>query len=460
MTFHSCSRAAVMPLVQSPNCAKLPPDSDGVSVRNDVHEQQSLLKLAFVNGEKREARTNESRMLLLEGIHDSAVKLLNDAGYTNISRLQQALEGDVLHEQLAGVSVLGVRSRTKLNGQAIAAFDQLLAIGCFSVGTNQVDLEAARLRGIPVFNAPFANTRSVAELVIGEIIMLFRQVFSRSMAAHSGAWRKCAAGSREVRGKTLGIVGYGNIGGQLSLLAEAIGMKVIYFDIVQKLRQGNAARAKSLMDLLRQSDVVSLHVPETPLTHCMIGRTQLSAMRKGSYLINNSRGTVVDLEALAGELRSGRLGGAAIDVFPIEPSSNADVLITPLRGLPNVILTPHIGGSTEEAQEAIGQEVAQKLIDYLALGSTIGAVNFPHLQLPPRACAGLRFIHAHQRIAGMNERLFDIFRRHHIRVAAHFCETDDEIGYVIMDVEDMEVSRTAILNEINALEGTIRARFV
>ncbi|MGY4329198.1 D-3-phosphoglycerate dehydrogenase [Bradyrhizobium sp. LB7.2] len=307
--------------------------------------------------------------------------LFRTAGFTNVERLTKALDGEDLRRALKGVSLLGIRSRTQITDEVLAATDQLLAVGCFSVGTNQVDLLAARKRGIPVFNAPFSNTRSVAELVIGEIVMLLRRIFPRSVSAHEGGWDKSATGSREVRGRTLGIIGYGNIGSQLSTLAEAIGMRVIYFDRTDKLRHGNTEPVEKLEELLAQSDVVSLHVPETPETSGMIGEKELRAMKPGSLLINNSRGTVVDLEALAAALRDGHLAGAAIDVFPVEPSSNSDRFKSPVQGLGNVILTPHIGGSTEEAQERIGGEVARKLVDFFITGSTTGAVNFPEVQL-------------------------------------------------------------------------------
>ena len=316
------------------------------------------------------------RVLLLEGVHESAVSLLHAAGYSAIDRRSKALDGSALSDALHGVHILGIRSRTQLTNAVFAAANRLMVVGCFSVGTNQVELEAARVRGIPVFNAPFSNTRSVAELVIGEIVMLLRRITTRSAAAHIGQWDKSAADSFEVRGKTLGIVGYGSIGSQLSTLAEAMGMRVVYFDVIDKLRHGNTEPTASLGDLLAQSDVVSLHVPETPETTGMIGAAQLAAMKRGAYLINNSRGTVVDLDALRDALVSGHLLGAAVDVFPIEPAGAAEPFVTPLQGLPNVILTPHIGGSTGEAQERIGAEVAHKLIDYSDAGSTLGAVNF------------------------------------------------------------------------------------
>ncbi|ACL57814.1 phosphoglycerate dehydrogenase [Methylobacterium nodulans] len=398
------------------------------------------------------------RVLLLEGINDSAVMLLNAAGYTNVTRLSKALGPTDLHEALKGTHILGIRSRTQLDEAALEAADRLIAVGCFSVGTNQVDLEAARRRGIPIFNAPFSNTRSVAELVIGEIVMLLRRIVPRSVSAHAGGWDKSAANSFEVRGKTLGIVGYGNIGSQLSNLAEAMGMRVIFFDLTDRLRHGNTEPVDTLEELLAQSDVVSLHVPETPATHTMIGEAQIRAMKPGAYLINNSRGTVVDLEALASALRDGHLRGAAVDVFPVEPKSNHERFTSPLQGLENVILTPHVGGSTEEAQERIGSEVARKLVDYSDIGSTVGAVNFPQVQLAARPL-GTRYIHVQRNIPGMLRRLNDVFASNGINIAAQFYQTDGEVGYVVIETDALG-DADALLEEIRELEGTIRARLL
>jgi D-3-phosphoglycerate dehydrogenase len=405
------------------------------------------------------ANAEKAKLLLLEGVNDSAVELLETSGFSAIERLPKALEGDVLRKALKGISLLGIRSRTALTQDVFAAADQLVAVGCFSVGTNQVDLNAARRRGIPVFNAPFSNTRSVAELVIGEIVMLLRQIFSRSVVAHDGGWDKSAAGSREVRGRTLGIIGYGNIGSQLSTLAEAMGMRVIYFDRTDKLRHGNTEPVDRLETLLAQSDVVSLHVPETPETHNMIGARELRLMRPGSCLINNSRGTVVDLEALAAALRDGHLAGAALDVFPVEPSSNSERFQSPVQGLKNVILTPHIGGSTEEAQERIGKEVARKLIEYCINGSTMGAVNFPQVQLHSRD-HGVRFSHVHHNVPGMLRRLNEVFLQRDINIAAQYLETDSDVGYVVLDVDIADHDCSELLGEIRALEGTISARLI
>ena len=399
------------------------------------------------------------RVLLLEGINDSAVALLEASGYVTVTRLAKALDPADLRQAIKGVHIVGIRSRTQLDEAAFEAADRLMAVGCFSVGTNQVDLEAARRRGIPVFNAPFSNTRSVAELVIGEIVMLLRRIVPRSVSAHVGGWDKSANGSFEVRGKTIGIVGYGNIGSQLSNLAEAMGMRVIFHDLTDRLRHGNTEPVDSLNALLSQSDVVSLHVPETASTHNMIGEAEIRAMKPGSYLINNSRGTVVDLDALAAALKDGHLRGAAVDVFPVEPKSNQDRFVSPLQGLENVILTPHIGGSTEEAQERIGAEVARKLVDYSDIGSTVGAVNFPQVQLPARP-TGLRFIHVQRNLPGMLGRLNDTFARKQINIAAQFYQTDGEVGYVVVETDATDVDPEALLEELRAIDGTIRARLL
>jgi D-3-phosphoglycerate dehydrogenase len=399
------------------------------------------------------------RTLLLEGVNDSAVELFVSSNFSNIERLPKALDADGLLQAIKGVDLLGIRSRTQLTHEALAGADRLVAVGCFSVGTNQVDLDAARQRGIPVFNAPFSNTRSVAELVIGEIVMLLRRIFPRSSAAHKGGWDKSATDSHEVRGRTLGIVGYGNIGSQLSTLAEGMGMKVIYYDHTDRLRHGNTEPVESLQNLLAQSDIVSLHVPETPATHGMIGEAELRLMKRGAYLINNSRGTVVDLDALSRAVREGHLAGAALDVFPVEPSSNSERFQSPLQGLENVILTPHIGGSTEQAQDRIGREVARKMIDYVDSGSTMGAVNFPQVQLQARSL-GARFSHVHRNAPGMLRRLNEVFLQRDINIFAQYLETDNEVGYVVLDADLAGQSSSEILDEIRELDGTIRARLI
>jgi D-3-phosphoglycerate dehydrogenase len=398
------------------------------------------------------------RILLLEGVHDTAVDLFARAGYANVTRIKTALDGDALVAALQGVHILGIRSRTQLTDAAFAATDRLLAVGCFCIGTNQVDLKAGRAMGVPVFNAPFSNTRSVAELVMAEIVMLMRGIPAKSEAAHRGVWDKSAANSWEVRGKTLGIVGYGNIGSQLSVLAEAFGMRVLYHDTMDKLPHGNAVKANGLTDLLARADVVTLHVPETAETFNMIGPAELAAMKPGAFLINNSRGTVVDLEALATALRAGRLLGAAVDVFPVEPASNNERFRTPLQNLPNVILTPHVGGSTAEAQARIGEEVARKLIDYSDTGATLGAVNFPQVQLPPRP-SGTRFMHVHRNAPGLLRRLNDVFGRRDLNIAAQYLQTDGDLGYVVVDAEG-PADDASVLQEMRSINGTVRARLL
>ncbi len=404
---------------------------------------------------------SETPILLLEGIAETAVEALHADGYTNVTHLKTALGAEELKARLQdGVRMLGIRSRTRLSADIFEAAPRLIAVGCFSVGTNQVDLAAAGARGIPVFNAPFSNTRSVAELTIAEIVMLFRRIFPRSMAAHHGEWQKSAKDSHEIRGRTLGIVGYGNIGTQLANLAEAMGMTVIFHDQTEKLRHGNVAAAEDLADLLARSDVVSLHLPETPQTRGIIGEREIRAMKPGAFLINNARGTLVDIEALARALQDGHLRGAAIDVFPSEPSSNAEEFVSPLRGLDNVILTPHVGGSTEEAQQRIGVEVGRKLIEYSDVGSTMGAVNFPQVQLPVAAAESKRFIHIHHNIPGMMRRLNDAFGARNVNITAQYLQTEGELGYVVLDAEVKEDVAADLLAQLRSLEGTIRSRMV
>jgi D-3-phosphoglycerate dehydrogenase len=402
---------------------------------------------------------HQIRWLLLEGISPSAPDVLAQAGYTNVTQLKTALDRDALIEALQGVHIVGIRSRTQIDEAILREAGTLVAVGCFSVGTNQVDLAGANRRGIPVFNAPFSNTRSVAELTIAEIVMLMRGTFAKSMAAHSGRWLKTAAGSNEVRGKTLGIVGYGNIGSQLAMLAEAMGMRVVFYDHTDKLRHGNVEPVGSLGDLLAVSDVVSLHLPQTPETRGMIGRDEIAAMKPGAYLINNARGTVLDIDALAAALKSGHLAGAAVDVFPSEPKSNDEEFVSPLRGLDNVILTPHVGGSTEEAQERIGEEVARRLVEYSDVGSTIGAVNFPQVQLP-KGTSNTRFIQVQRNLPGELGKLNDLFAAKKINIAAQHYQTDGEIGYVVLDADGPVENAVEVLEAIRELSGTIRARLL
>ncbi len=398
-------------------------------------------------------------ILLLEGVSETAAEMLAAAGYRNVKQVSSALKGTELSSALREARILGIRSRTRLTADFLEGAENLIAVGCFSVGTNQVDLEAARILGIPVFNAPFANTRSVAELTIAEIVMLVRGIFPKSTAAHGREWRKSAFDAHEIRGKTLGIVGYGNIGSQLALLAEGLGMRVCFYDHTDKLRHGNVEPVESLLDLLGRVDVVSLHLPETPQTSGMFGEQEIRTMRPGAYLINNARGSLVDLDALSEALIDGHLRGAALDVFPAEPSSNDEEFHCPLQGLNNVILTPHVAGSTQEAQERIGTEIARKLIEYIGIGSTTGAVNFPQLQLPINPSA-TRFIQVQRNIPGELKRLNDVLAYHDLNIAAQHLETDSEIGYVVVDVTGKFSNVDAILAEIRDLEGSIRVRML
>ncbi|MBI5470521.1 phosphoglycerate dehydrogenase [Candidatus Kaiserbacteria bacterium] len=401
---------------------------------------------------------NKVRILLLEGISPTARAVLKSAGYTNIEEYPKALAGNDLIEKLAGVRVLGIRSTTQLSKDALESADKLMVVGCFCIGTNQVDLGMALTCGIPVFNAPFANTRSVAELAISSIIALMRRTPEKNLALHRGIWTKSAKGSREVRGKTLGIVGYGNIGTQLSVLAEHLGMNVYYYDIEKKLPLGNTRPISTFHELLQISDVVSLHVPETSGTKNMIGAKEIALMKPGACLINYSRGKVVDIEALAEALKSGHLAGAAIDVFPKEPKSKDEEFVSPLRGLDNALLSPHVGGSTEEAQEAIGIEVADKIVRYIDNGSTTGAVNFPHVALPQHPGA-YRILNIHKNIPGVLGQLNAVFAEAKANVAGQFLQTNTEIGYVVTDIAgvgDPEIFRAAL----KTIPGSIRTRIL
>ena len=397
------------------------------------------------------------KILLLEGVHQSAVETLKRNGYSNIDYVKTSLPEDELIERIKDVHFVGLRSRTHINEAVLESAEKLVAIGCFCIGTNQVDLQGARERGIAVFNAPFSNTRSVAELVLGEILLLLRGIPERNALAHRGGWLKSANGSFEARGKTLGIIGYGHIGTQLGIMAENIGMNVEFYDIEDKLTLGNATQVHNLTQLLQRADVISLHVPETPQTKNLIGMAELEVMKQGAILINASRGTVVDIDALAESLRDKKLSGAAIDVFPVEPKSNDEEFVSPLREFDNVILTPHIGGSTQEAQENIGIEVAGKLAKYSDNGSTITAVNFPEVSLPELANRS-RLLHVHHNRPGVLTQINQAFAQHGINIAAQYLQTDESIGYVLIDV-DTDQSEVA-LKELSAVEGTIRARIL
>ena len=398
---------------------------------------------------------NKLKVVLLEGIHPSAVEAFTADGYTQIETHPKALEGQALIDAIADAHFVGLRSRTQLTAEVLEQAQKLVAVGAFCIGTNQIALDAAARRGVPVFNAPFSNTRSVAELVLAEIIMLMRGIPQKNALLHRGGWMKSAANSFEVRGKTLGIIGYGHIGTQLGLLAETLGMRVVFYDIETKLPLGNARQLSTLDELLAEADVVSLHVPETPDTKKMMGAEQIARMKKGSFLINASRGTVVDIDALAAALESKHILGAAIDVFPVEPKGNEGDFQSPLIRFENVLLTPHIGGSTGEAQESIGREVASKLIRYSNNGSTLSAVNFPEVSLPahPGLC---RILHIHRNVPGMLTRINERLSNAGINIASQYLQTNQHVGYVVVDVEN-EGSAEA-LHEISDLEGTIRAR--
>ena len=395
------------------------------------------------------------KFLLLEGIHPSALQVLHNAGYTNIETVSGALPPEELLRKIADVHFVGIRSRTQLTAEVFAAAQKLVAVGCFCIGTNQVDLDAARQHGVVVFNAPYSNTRSVAELVLGEAILLLRGIPAKNAVAHRGGWLKTADNAYEIRGKTLGIVGYGSIGTQLSVLAEGLGMQVVFHDVVTKLPLGNARQAATLQELLATSDIVSLHVPELPSTQWMIGAAEIAAMKPGAILINASRGTVVEIDPLADALRAGQLLGAAIDVFPVEPRSNDEEFVSPLRGLDRVILTPHIGGSTAEAQANIGLEVAEKLVKYSDNGTSVSSVNFPEVALPSHP-GKHRLLHIHRNIPGVMSEINKVFADNGINIAGQFLQTNDKVGYVVIDV-DKEYSDLA-LEKLQHVSGTIRSR--
>jgi D-3-phosphoglycerate dehydrogenase len=397
------------------------------------------------------------KIVLLEGVHDRAVENFARHGYRTVKRYKKALAGAELREAVADAHFVGIRSRTRLTKEVIAAAPKLVSIGAFCIGTNQIDLDAAMMRGVPVFNAPFSNTRSVAELVLAEITFLLRGVPAKNALLHRGVWAKSADDAREVRGKTLGIVGYGNIGTQLSVMAEALGMDVCFYDVVTKLPLGNARMMPSLEELLEVADVVTLHVPETPLTRGMMGARQFARLKKGAKFINASRGTVVDIEAAAESLERKQVAGAAFDVFPVEPEGNDEEFVSPLRGFDNVILTPHIAGSTLEAQANIGTEVSEKLVRYSDNGSTLSAVNFPEVALPEHP-GSHRLLHIHENVPGVLSKVNGVFSKNRINISGEYLMTNAHIGYVVIDVEANERSSRAALKSLSAIEGTIRTR--
>ncbi len=395
------------------------------------------------------------RFLLLEGVHQNALDVLKNNGYSNIEYLKTALDEDALIEKIKDAHFLGIRSRTQVTEKVLDAAQKLISVGCFCIGTNQVNLKAAMDRGVPVFNAPYSNTRSVAELVLGQTILLLRGIPEKNFLVHRGGWSKSAEGSFEARGKVLGIVGYGSIGSQLSVLAESLGMQVIYFDVVTKLPLGNARQVGTMEELLATADVVSLHVPELPSTKNMMRAEQFAQMKKGAIFINAARGTCVDIEALADAIKAKQLNGAAIDVFPKEPKANDEEFQSALRGLDNVILTPHIGGSTLEAQANIGLEVAEKFARYSDTGTTITAVNFPEVALPPQQ-GKHRLLHIHKNVPGVLSAVNRIFAENNINISAQQLMTNEAIGYLVIDV-DAEYS-TVALEKLQGVDGTIRTR--
>ena len=395
------------------------------------------------------------KILLLEGVHQSAVDNFHNAGYENIEHLPTSLDEESLIEKIRDVHFIGIRSRTQLTERVFEAAEKLVGVGCFCIGTNQVDLDAALKRGIAVFNAPYSNTRSVAELVLAEAIMLLRGIPEKNARAHQGGWLKSAKNSHEARGKTLGIVGYGSIGAQLSVLAESLGFNVIYYDVITKLGMGNASQVGSFEELLSRSDVVSLHVPDLASTRWMIGAKEIAAMKDGAILINAARGSVVEIEPLADAIKAGKLNGAAIDVFPVEPKGNDEEFQSPLRGLDNVILTPHIGGSTLEAQENIGIEVSEKLITYSDNGTTVTSVNFPEVALPAHPDKH-RLLHIHDNVPGVLSQINRVLSENGINISGQYLQTNDKVGYVVIDVD--KAYGPQALEALRQVEHTLKIR--
>lgn len=395
------------------------------------------------------------KVVLFENIHQNAVKTFHKAGYTNVELLDKALPEEQLIEKLQDARIIGIRSKSQINQRVLESTDKLMAVGCFCIGTNQVNLEVAAQRGVSVFNSPYSNTRSVAELVIAEVVFLMRGLHEKSWAAHNGEWLKIAKDAYEVRGKKLGIVGYGHIGSQVSVLAEAMGMQVLYYDIVPKLPMGNAQSVSSLEELLAESDVVTLHVPGTPQTKEMIGEKQIAMMKKGAGLINLSRGNVIVIDALKAALESGHLRGAALDVYPKEPAKRTEQFVSPLQGLKNVILTPHIGGSTEEAQANIGIDAATKLINFLDKGATIGSHSVPELTLPPQN-GKHRILHIHKNVPGVLSAINNCVSALDLNIAGQYLNTNEHIGYVVIDVD--QDFGDVLLDELRAIEHTLKAR--
>ncbi len=397
------------------------------------------------------------KVLFLENISDTAVEIFHKAGYTNVKKISGALSEAALIKEIADVHILGIRSKTQITAKVLKAAEKLQSIGCFCIGVNQVDLKAATKAGVAVFNAPYSNTRSVAELVIGVSIVLVRRILDKNKAAHEGVWLKDAKGSHELRGKTLGIIGYGNIGSQVSVLAEAMGMKVCFFDVETKLPLGNAVPCKNLKDLLQQSDVVTLHVPEIDTTKNLINKSNIKYFKAGAILINYARGEVVDLQVLKQALESNQLSGAAIDVFPVEPEKNGDVFASPLQGLSNVMLTPHIGGSTQEAQHNIGVDVSTKMLSYLEKGTSTGSHTIPTIALPPHEGAH-RILHIHANVPGVMSQINATLSKNKVNILGQYLKTNDNIGYVVLDI-DKDISKNA-LELLKKVKHTIKVRLL
>jgi D-3-phosphoglycerate dehydrogenase len=411
----------------------------------------------MVNTNKTSYPKDKIKILMLENISDAAIKVFKDAGYADIKKISGALSEEQLINEIKHVHMVGIRSKTQITEKVLQHAEKLQAIGCFCIGTNQVNLHAARKKGIVVFNAPYSNTRSVAELVVGASIILIRKILDKNKAAHEGHWNKDAKGSFEIRGKTLGIIGYGNIGSQVSILAEALGMKVIFYDTITKLPLGNAESRKTIKEVVSKADIITLHIPETQQTKNLINKTLLKQFKKGSILINFARGEVVDLEALSAALTSGHLSGAAIDVFPVEPEKNGDPFSSPLQNIPNVLLTPHIGGSTEEAQYNIGEDVSAKLLQYLEMGATTGSHTVPELSLSPQEGTH-RILHIHTNVPGVLSEINTTLSENKINVLGQYLKTNDEIGYVVLDI-DKKLSKNAV-ELLRKVKGSLKVRLL
>jgi len=410
-----------------------------------------------MNASKTSYPKEKIKILLLENISEAAVKQFTNNGYTNVERLSKALPEEELIKKIKEVHLVGIRSKTQITSTVLNAAEKLQAIGCFCIGTNQVNLNAATQKGVAVFNAPYSNTRSVAELVIAASILLIRKILDKTIAAHKGEWLKDSSGSHELRGKTLGIIGYGNIGAQVSVLAEALGMKVIFYDVETKLPMGNARDTKSLKELMNEADVITLHVPETAQTKNLINKNNIKYCKKGAIIINYARGEVMDLDALRKAIEGGQIGGAAVDVFPQEPEKTGDIFTSPLQGLPNVLLTPHIGGSTEEAQQNIGEDVSTKLLNYLEKGMSWGSHTVPVLSLPPQE-GSHRILHIHKNVPGVLSQINGQLSKNKINIVGQYLKTNDDIGYVVVDVDKrLSKQATQLLKEV---PNTIKVRLL